>query len=71
MSLISTLCFPFTFNISFPQLILIIKKRNIEEFLPRITGCNPVQLINTTSKCRSGKMIMKGTVLGTAEYEDM
>ena len=69
MSLIGKLCSPFTFNISFPQLILIIKKRNTEEFLPRIPGCNPVQLINTTSKCRSGKMIMKGTVLGTAEYE--
>jgi hypothetical protein len=46
MSLIGTLCFPFTFNISLPQLILIITKRNTEEFLPRITGCNPVQLIN-------------------------
>jgi hypothetical protein len=68
MRLIGTLCFPFTFNIFLPQLILIIKKRNTKEFLPRITGCNPVQLINTTSKCRSGKAIMKGTVLGTAEY---
>jgi hypothetical protein len=68
MSLIGTRCFPFTFNISLPQLILIIKKRNSEEFLPLITGCYPVQLINATSKCRSGKTIMKGTVFGTAEY---
>jgi len=68
MSLIGTLCFPFTFNISLPQLNLINKKRNTEEFLPSITGCNPVQLINTTSRCRSGKTILKGTVLGTAEY---
>jgi len=68
MSLIGTLCFPFTFNISLPQLILIIKKRNTEEFLPRITGCYPVQLINTTSKNRSGKTILKGTVFGIAEY---
>jgi len=68
MSLIGTLCFPFTLNISLQQFILIIKKRNTEEFLPRITGCKPVQLINTTSKCRSGKTILKGTVLGTAEY---
>jgi uncharacterized protein with PQ loop repeat len=51
MSLIGTFCFPFTFNISLPQLILIIKKRNTEEFLPRITGCYPMQL-NTTSKYR-------------------
>jgi hypothetical protein len=68
MSLIGTLCFPFTFNISLPHLILIIKKRNTEEFLPRITGCNPVQLINTTSESRSGETILKGTMLVTAEY---
>jgi hypothetical protein len=68
MSLIGTPCFPFTFNISLPQLILIITKLNTKEFLPRNTGCNPVQLINTTSKCRSEIKIQRGTVLGTAEY---
>ena len=66
MSVIGTLCLLFTCNISLPQFILIIKKRNTEEFQPCTTGCgcNPVPLITRTNTCRSGKTIQKGTVLG-------